>query len=185
MDMPAVQLPEFWTADMVRALPEDGKRHETVHGELLVTPAPRMWHQIVNDRLTNALRDYLRHEPVGMVLNLSADISWGPDVLVQPDIYVAPFAEMETLDWAQVRTLLLVVEILSPSSARVDRFAKRRLYQEVGIPMYWVVDADTHHVECWTPDTVMPTIERERTTWHPTGASAPCHIDLGALFAPL
>ena len=30
----------YYTADMVRALPDDGKRYETVHGELLVTPAP-------------------------------------------------------------------------------------------------------------------------------------------------
>ena len=33
--------PAYYTADMVRALPDDGKRYETVHGELLVTPAPR------------------------------------------------------------------------------------------------------------------------------------------------
>jgi len=30
---------------MVRALPEDGNRYEVVYGELLVTPAPRLWHQ--------------------------------------------------------------------------------------------------------------------------------------------
>ncbi len=29
-----------WTAEMVRALPEDGHRYEVVDGELLVTPAP-------------------------------------------------------------------------------------------------------------------------------------------------
>jgi hypothetical protein len=32
--------PTYFTADMVRALPDDGNRYETVHGELLVTPAP-------------------------------------------------------------------------------------------------------------------------------------------------
>ena len=37
--------PVYYTADMVRALPDDGKRYETVHGELLVTPAPRAWHR--------------------------------------------------------------------------------------------------------------------------------------------
>lgn len=185
MGMPVLQAPEFWTADMVRALPDDGCRHETVHGELFVTPAPRMWHQIVNDRLTNALRNYLLHEPVGMVLNLEADISWGPDVLVQPDIYMAPLAEMATLDWARVQTLLLVVEILSPSSVRVDRFAKRRLYQEVNVPLYWIVDTENRHVECWTPDAVTPAVERERLAWHPSGASAPCSIELDALFTPL
>ena len=34
-------VPVYYSADMVRALPDDGKRYETVHGELLVTPAPK------------------------------------------------------------------------------------------------------------------------------------------------
>ena len=35
--------PTYWTAEMVRQLPDDGNRYEVVYGELLVTPAPR-WH---------------------------------------------------------------------------------------------------------------------------------------------
>ena len=185
MGMPAVQLPDFWTADMVRALPDDGCRHETVHGELLVSPAPRMWHHIVSDRFADALKEYLRGEPVGAVVHGLADISWGADTLVQPDLFVAPIEELRTLDWANVRGLLLVVEVLSPSTARRDRFAKRRLYQEVGIPLYWIVDADAHQVEVWTPDALFPVLERERLTWHPAGAAAPCSIELAPLFAPL
>ncbi|HEY5547863.1 MAG TPA: hypothetical protein VIK50_17545 [Gemmatimonadaceae bacterium] len=30
--------PIYWTREMVLALPDDGKRYETVHGELLVSP---------------------------------------------------------------------------------------------------------------------------------------------------
>jgi Uma2 family endonuclease len=185
MGMPAVQSPEFWTANMVRALPDDGCRHETVHGEKLVSPAARIWHQVVVHRLNRALDDFLRREPVGMVLDQASDISWGSDTLVQPDIFVAPIDELATLDWANVRGLLLVVEVLSLSSARIDRFAKRRLYQEVGIPLYWIVDADAHHVECWTPDAITPTVEHDQVVWHPAGASASCVIDLESLFKPL
>ena len=47
--------PVYYTADMVRALPDDGKRYETVHGELLVTPAPRAWHQEVLQRNRGAV----------------------------------------------------------------------------------------------------------------------------------
>src|SRR5207248_3020278 len=39
--------PVFYTVDMVRKLPEDGHRYEVVHGELLVTPAPRPWHEVI------------------------------------------------------------------------------------------------------------------------------------------
>ncbi|MGH7593759.1 MAG: Uma2 family endonuclease [Gemmatimonadales bacterium] len=183
--MSVLQVPDFWTADMVRALSDDGKCYETVHGELFVSPAPRVWHQIVAERLTDVLKGYLAREPVGMAIGLPADISWGPDVLVEPDVFVAPLAELRTLDWTKVRTLLLVVEVLSPSSLRTDRFAKRRLYQEVGIPLYWIVDADAHVVECWTPDAVTPALERETLVWHPAGAVLPCRISLAELFQPL
>ncbi|HEX6614825.1 MAG TPA: Uma2 family endonuclease [Gemmatimonadales bacterium] len=81
--------PIYYTADMVRAMPDDGNRYEVVYGELLVTPAPRLWHQALVKRLSFELEDYLRRSPVGELLNAPADISWGPDVLVHPDVFVA------------------------------------------------------------------------------------------------
>jgi Uma2 family endonuclease len=100
--------PTYYTASMVRAMPDDGNRYEVVYGELLVTPAPRPWHQVLVHRLSLALGTYLLNDPLGVVLTAPADISWGPDVLVQPDIFVVPLAEARTLSWDQMRTLLLV-----------------------------------------------------------------------------
>ena len=74
--------PTYYTADMVRAMPDDGNRYETVHGELLVTPAPRLWHQEVVGRLYVALRQYLEEHRIGHVFQSPADISWGDDTLV-------------------------------------------------------------------------------------------------------
>jgi hypothetical protein len=48
--------PIYYTAEMVRALPEDGNRYEVVHGELLVTPARRPWHEVIVGRLYGALQ---------------------------------------------------------------------------------------------------------------------------------
>jgi hypothetical protein len=45
----------YWTAEMVRQLPDDGNRYEVVHGELLVTPAPRLNHQLLVTRASLAL----------------------------------------------------------------------------------------------------------------------------------
>ncbi|MGH7498414.1 MAG: Uma2 family endonuclease [Gemmatimonadales bacterium] len=177
--------PVYYTADMVRALPDDGNRYEVVYGELLVTPAPRLWHQVVVQRLSVAIDLYLRSEPVGMVLAAPADISWGPDVLVQPDVFVASLEEIRTLKWSRVQTLLLVAEVLSPSTSRVDRFLKRIRYREAGVPLYWVVDGDERSVEVWTPKDDFPAIERERLTWHPPGAGKPLMLDLTQLFRPI
>lgn len=178
-------VPIYYTADMVRGLPDDGNRYEVVHGELLVTPAPRMWHEVIVDRLIVSLELYLRRHRVGQVLGSRADLSWGEDILVQPDVFVIPLDEARTLDWAKIKTLLLAVEVLSPSSVRVDRFTKRRLYQEVRVPLYWIVDPDAQAVEVWTPEATFPTIERERLVWAPAGAAEPFALVLAELFRPI
>jgi Uma2 family endonuclease len=175
----------FHTADMVRALPDDDKRYETVHGELLVTPAPRAWHQEVAFRVAVALRGYCGRSGIGHVMMSPADISWSPDTLVQPDVFVVDLAEARTMDWSRMRHLLLAVEVLSPSSVRADRFTKRRLYQEVGVPLYWVVDGDRREVEVWTPADTFPTVQRERVVWTPEGASEPLTLKLTDLFPPI
>lgn len=182
MGMPA---PLYYTADMVRALPDDGNRYELVYGELLVSPSPRLWHQALVGRLFLALGNYLRSHPVGLVMMSPADISWASDVLVQPDVFVAPLAQVRTLDWTAVQDLLLVVEVLSPSTARNDRFTKRRRYQEAGVALYWIVDGEARQVEVWTPTESFPRIERERLVWEPAGAGEPFSLELAELFGPV
>jgi Uma2 family endonuclease len=177
--------PIYYTAEMVRALPDDGNRYEVVYGELLVTPAPRLWHQDLVMRLSVALGDYLRRVPAGRLLGSPADISWGDDDLLQPDLFVIPLEEARTLEWRKVRTLLLAIEVLSPSTARFDRFTKRRRYQEAGVPVYWIVDGDERVVEVWTPEAKLPEIERDRIRWQPAVAAEPFTIDLGELFRPI
>ncbi|MEP7228244.1 MAG: Uma2 family endonuclease [Gemmatimonadales bacterium] len=177
--------PTFYTAQMVRALPEDGNRYETVRGELLVTPAPRPWHEEIVYRLVIALREYLRDEPVGHAFGSRSDISWSSDTLVEPDVFVTPLEEARTLEWARMKTLLLVIEILSPSSRRADRFTKRVEYQRQNVPCYWVVDPDERQVEIWSPDDSFPVVERERLVWHPAGAARPFELSLEELFRPI
>jgi Uma2 family endonuclease len=114
MGMPAPL--DFHTREMVLALPEDGNRYETVWGELLVAPSPRMRHQVILRRLVEVLAPYLRREPVGLLLASPADISWGPDILVQPDLFVIAAEQAGARDWSEVTKLVLAVEVLSPSS---------------------------------------------------------------------
>ena len=186
MGMPDTLTPVYWTADMARRLPADGNRYEVVHGELLVTPAPRLWHQRLVLRLAGALQDYLsKHTGRGVAFTSPADISWGPDVLVQPDVFVVPVDQARTLEWSGIRDLLLVAEVLSPSTPRHDRFTKRRRYQEAGVPLYWIVDGDARQVEVWTPEDVSPRIERDRLTWKLAGVDRGFMLALKKLFQPI
>ena len=180
MGMPATL---YHSAELVRHLPDDGNRYETVHGELLVTPAPRKAHQEVLGDLSFLLQVYLKAAGIRGLLCSPADISWGPDTLVQPDLFVADPKEMRGREWSDIRTLYLVVEILSPSTMRADRFTKRRLYQEQHVATYWIVDVEHRQVEVWTPRALFPTVERTRLAWRHPAAAADCIIELPELFA--
>lgn len=180
--MPLV--PEYFTAEMVRALPDDGNRYEVVRGELLVSPAPRLMHQLIHSRLFLGLGLYCEQHGHGRVMSSPADISWSEDSLVQPDLFVIPPDLMATRRWSDIRSLSLVVEILSPSTAKHDRFQKRKYYQENGVPTLWLVDGEKEHVEVWTPEALFPQVETVRLTWRPVERAAPLEIDVAALFAP-
>lgn len=160
-------------------------RYEVVDGELLMTPSPRSIHQRIVARVHFELMRYLEHEPIGEALTSPADISWGPKLLVQPDVFVVPIAEARKSEWAQVRHLLLAVEVLSPGSWRADHVVKRRLFQSEGVPFYWIVDAEARSVHVWTPRADEPRIEQETLTWHPVGTSSALTIQLETLFRPL
>lgn len=171
-----------WTAAMVRELPDDGNRYEVVHGVLLVTPAPRHMHQLVAGELYHRLRLYLdRLDPRCRVLFSPADISWDEDTLVQPDLFVYPPDE-HTGRWADIRTLLLAVEVLSPSTRRRDRFLKRRLYQEYRVATYWIVDADARSVEVWHPGDEAPELVTGMLRWQVTAEAQVLEIPLHDLF---
>lgn len=173
--------PDYFTADMVRALPDDGKRYEVVWGELLVTPSPVPMHQRVVSRLLVSLHMYCDRHGIGEVLTSPADISWGEDILVQPDVFVIAREEAGARDWASVKTLRLVVEVLSPSTAR--RSPAWRLSAWSGSPRArarrwrspWVISSGS---DCQTPGSsfVLPAASAPR----PPGTSASPHPALPA-----
>lgn len=76
--------------------------------------------------------------------------------------FVVTRDEAKRRDWSHIRNLLLVAEVFSPSTARVDRFTKRHRYQDAGVPLYWVVDGEERRVEVWTPSAEFPDMETER-----------------------
>ena len=175
-----------YTVDEVLAFPSDGNRYELVAGELLVSPAPTLRHQRIVSRVYAALSEHVRANPgVAEVLFSPADITWGGDEeLVQPDVFVVPASETHR-EWRDIHTLLLVVETLSPSTARYDRITKRRLYQHRGVTTYWVIDPDARLVEVWHPGDERPEIVTDRLTWRVVPEAPELTIRLQDLFAGL
>ena len=175
---------EHWTAADLREIPDDRNRYEIIDGELFVTPSPSWEHQDVAKRLLLIIDAYLELHRIGKLVMAPADVALADDTVVEPNLFVAPLVSGKPPQrWEDVGRLLLVVEILSPSTARVDRTVKRRRYQREGVPEYWIVDAESRLVERWRPADDRPEILAEGMQWRPDPTLAPLVIDLSTLFA--
>jgi Uma2 family endonuclease len=183
--MPTPLAGRRYTVDELHLFPDDGNRYEIVRGELLVTPAPSAVHQLVVGEIQYRIHAYL--EALGRlarVLAGPADIIYDEETWVQPDILVVPAHEV-SLDWRTYRSLLLVVEVLSPSSARSDRLVKRAAYQEHGVGTYWVVDHEARAAEEWRPGDEVARIVTDKLLWQFSPASATLTINLADIWAAL
>jgi Uma2 family endonuclease len=178
MGMP--QAAEVWTAEQVRALPDDGLRHEVVDGEHLVTPAPRAPHQIALSELEALLRPYVKEHGLGRVIHSPADLEFDPHTLMQPDLFVTSTRRVKT--WQDALPIRLAVEVLSPSTARADRIVKRRRFQRARVSEYWIVDLDARLIERWRPGDRRPEVLEEHLEWRPESSVAPLVLDLPAYF---
>lgn len=140
----ALQLP--WgaalTYDDLQNIPEDGHRYELLDGTLLVTPAPNHAHQRCLLNLAVLLRSAAPPDQEVIV----APFDWlvGPRTSFEPDVLVARRADIDSRNLPVPP--LLAVEVLSPSTRRIDLVLKRDAYAAAGMPCYWVVDPDVPSV---------------------------------------
>lgn len=181
MSMPTLR--RQWTFDDIQQLPDDGNRYEVIDGELFVTPAPSFRHQAAVAELHALLRHYLADLNVGYPLFAPADVVFSHTRAVQPDLFVVPLVNGRRPERFQdVSRLLLAVEVLSPSTARADRVAKRTLFREQGVDEYWIVDMDSRTIERSTPGDSRVEVCADRLNWQPRGAPAALELDLPAYF---
>ncbi|MET9327107.1 Uma2 family endonuclease [Tsukamurella sp. NPDC003166] len=147
--MTAASDPPLLSFEQWCALGEDiDTRTELVRGELIVLPRPRTDHQTAIAELLFQFRSQL---PPGLRAYPEIDVvlDSGPRPTVRvPDIAVGAYPPPAQL--AIAAHMVLVVEILSRSTSRTDRVAKRAEYARAGIPHYWIVDLDAQEVEAMT-----------------------------------
>lgn len=129
-------------------MPNDGKHYELIQGELFVNPAPSRIHQRISRRLQRQLEDYFHDRKLGEVYDAPLDVILTPNDVFEPDLLVVgDFSDTSTR--GVEKPPLLVVEILSPSTRKVDRGVKFRRYAELGIPHCWIVDPEARRLECF------------------------------------
>ncbi|EPD28955.1 Endonuclease, Uma2 family (restriction endonuclease fold) [Capnocytophaga granulosa] len=125
---------------------------ELLRGKLFkMSPAPREIHQRVLNEINFELMSFFRNKtcrvyPAPFDVRIPAKGAKGMTdnqiyTIVQPDLCVV--CDLEKIDGRGcVGAPDLVVEILSPSNSRKDLKDKYEIYQEAGVPEYWIVDAD-------------------------------------------
>ncbi len=133
------------------ALPDDGKRYEIHDGELSVMTAPTSLHQIVSANLFDLLRAHVKARHLGLVLYAPLDVilsdTPSETTILQPDLVYLDDVRLEALRLRGVEGApTLAVEILSPSTAGIDRNRKRALYARYGVPYLWLVDPEAREL---------------------------------------
>jgi Uma2 family endonuclease len=127
-----------YTVEDLEGMPDDGRRYELIDGTLLVSPAPGLRHQKISVKLSSRL-DAVCPEDLHV---LAAPFAVRPSksTELQPDLLVC--RDSDLTDTLLPVAPLLVVEILSPSTALNDLNTKKAAYERLGVPTYWVVDPE-------------------------------------------
>lgn len=128
-----------WTVDELLEWPDDKQqRHELVDGSLLMSPAPGARHQRMSKQLMLAL-DAAAPDDLEVLATINVRV--GNTRLFIPDLAIirCPGTTAKVLPASDV---VLVAEIVSPSSVAIDRTLKMALYASAGIPHYLLVELD-------------------------------------------
>ena len=150
---PVPSVPRWWlrplTSAEYLALPHSECPTELEEGKLLMIPPPMPRHSRASRRLANALEPAL---PPGYEVLQEAGVDLElapldqPATIRVPDLVVARTEAFRRVDESggvlRASEVLLVVEILSPGSGRIDRVVKRDEYADADIGHYWIVDLD-------------------------------------------
>lgn len=141
-----------WTyADYLR-LPDDGKRYEIIEGVLYMANAPSIEHQFAVMKIAGQLDFFVAQHQLGMVLTSPLEVHLSATTRpVQPDIL---FIRLENQPSVREKFFNgvpdLTVEVISPSSIRLDRHVKFDTYERAGVAEYWLVDPKARLVEVYT-----------------------------------
>jgi len=137
-----------WSYEDLLRLPEDGKRHELIDGEHFVSPAPTPRHQAVSFNLIRLLGNFVHATKCGRLYHAPLDVVLSPHSVVEPDLlFISAGREHVIGERCLSAAPDLAVEILSPSSRRIDAVLKRHLYEKHGVAEYWIVDPEAAAVE--------------------------------------
>jgi Uma2 family endonuclease len=128
---------------------DDWRKTELIDGVIFGMNAQRMPHAFVKSRLALELGILLREMKSSLEVVTEGTVDMRPFNLPEPDIAItsADFGE----GYMPLPSVRLIVEVCDTSHSR-DLKQKLKVYADVGIPEYWVVDLPKRRIhQFWKP----------------------------------
>ncbi len=128
-------------------LPE-GAPYQLIGGELVLTPAPGTYHQVVSMKLEFQMVKFVMEHSLGLVLDAPVDVYLEETETYQPDLVFISQERLSIVEPARINGAPdLVVEILSPATAYYDLRKKYKIYERCGVREYWLVDPEDKSIQ--------------------------------------
>ena len=130
---------------------DEDVRSELLDGEIVMMATPSRAHQGVVTQLVFQIESYLKGKkcklyPAPFAVRLFPQKDYSDNTVFEPDIVVV--CDPAKLDDKGCNGAPdLVIEVISPSTAKYDRIIKFRKYQIAGVKEYWIVDPDLKTVQ--------------------------------------
>ena len=145
---PKAKAHRLWTYDeMVAELPETKQPTELWNGEIVMSPAPHPHHQEIVLNFAHRLKDFAVKSTLGKVYVSPVDVVLTQKRVVQPDVLFISKARLGIVKNYIDGVPDLAMEVISESSWQRDRIQKKALYEQCGLPEYWIIDPDSETIE--------------------------------------
>ena len=137
---------EKWTYSDWHLLPPE-LRCELINNTIYIPPTPTFHHQDLSSELETILKNFVRKNKLGKIIHAPLDVVLSEDIVLQPDVMFISNEQMAQVKIHFHGAPALVVEILSPGTAKYDRTTKKDLYEKFGVQEYWIVDPANKLIE--------------------------------------
>lgn len=131
-------------------------KYEIFDGVPVMQARPSMAHQWIEAQLVRQIGNFLDEKPCKVFSEIEVLLPDSPrqnadDVrnVFVPDITVICDQKKLTKQYC-LGAPTVIMEILSPSTARADRFVKMLKYQSAGVPEYWIVSPGERTITVFT-----------------------------------
>lgn len=129
---------------------DDNFQYELINGELMKKASPTIEHQRLVRKIAFAIEKHLESNQAGEVFFAPLDVVLDEHNVPQPDVFFVGKDKKYILDENEQVVIGipdLIVEILSPGSVKRDRITKKKIYEQFGVPEFWLVDPSYKSVE--------------------------------------